>query len=57
MISKENVISSCIKTTPIPWPKASHSTINAFLNFSVARPGVVPIASLSFSESLVASFV
>ena len=48
---------SCIKTTPIPFPKASHSTIKVFVNSRVAKTGARHIASLRCSKALVASGV
>ena len=48
---------SCIKTTPIPFLEASHSTINFFVKFGVAKIGARQIASLICSKALVASGV
>jgi hypothetical protein len=53
MLSKERGLPYYIKIAPIPWPKASHSTINVFVKVGVARMRVVHIASLSFSKDLV----
>ena len=47
----------CIKTTPIPFPKASHSTIKVLVKSGVAKTGVRHIASLRCLEALVASGV
>jgi hypothetical protein len=57
MLSKVGGLPFCIKTTPIPWPKALHSTTNVFVKLGVARTGVVHIASLSFSKDLVVVLV
>ena len=48
---------SCIKTTPIPFPEASHSTIKVFVKSGVAKIGARHIASLRRSKALVASGV
>ena len=48
---------SCIKTTPIPFPEASHSTINVFVKFGVAKTSACHIASSRCSKALVASGV
>ena len=47
----------CIKTTPIPFLEASHSTINAFVKSGVANTGARHIDSLICSKDLVASRV
>ena len=47
----------CIKTTPIPFPEASHSTIKVFVKSGVAKTGARHIASLRCSKALVASGV
>ena len=44
---------SCIKTAPMPFPKASHSTIKVFVKSGVAKTGARHIAS----KALVASGV
>jgi hypothetical protein len=56
MLSKEMGLPSYIKTTLIPWPEASHSTINVFVTLGVVKTGVVHIASLSFLKDLVAYY-
>ena len=48
-------ISSCIKTTPIPFPKASHSTKKVFVKLDVANTGAWYIASLRCSNAYIAS--
>ena len=48
---------SCIKTAPIPFLEASHSTINVFVKSGVAKTGATHIASLRCSKALVASGV
>jgi hypothetical protein len=53
--SKARGLLSCIRTTPIPFPKASHSTIKVFFKFGVVKTGAFHITSLSCSKSLVAS--
>jgi hypothetical protein len=55
LLSKARGLPYYIKTASIPWPKASHSTINVFVKLGVARMGFVHIASLSFSKYLVVS--
>jgi hypothetical protein len=55
--SKVRGLPSYIKTTPIPWPKESHSTIKVFLKLGVAKIGVLHISPLSFSKSLASSLV
>ena len=45
---------SFIKTTPIPFPEASHSTIKVFLRSGVAKTDARHIASLRCSKALVA---
>lgn len=46
-----------IRMAPMPFPEASHSIINVFLKYGVARTGALHIASLSCSKALVASGV
>ena len=46
-----------IKTTPIPFHEASHSTIKVFLKSGIAKIGARDIASLICSKALVASGV
>ena len=48
---------SCIKTTPIPFPEASHSTIKVFLKSGVAKTSAWHIAYLRSSKDFVASEV
>ena len=57
MTFKPMGLPSCIKTTPIPFPEASHSTVKVFLKFGVAKTGARHIASLRCSKALVASGV
>jgi hypothetical protein len=52
MFSKERGLPYCIKNAPIPWPNASHYSINVFVKLGVANMRVVHIASLSFSKDL-----
>ena len=52
-ISKEMGLPSCIKTTPNPFPKASHSRINVFVKSGVGKTDAWHIASLGFSKALV----
>ena len=47
----------CIKTTPIPFLEASHSTIKVFVKYNVAKTSARHIASLRCSKALVASGV
>jgi len=54
-ISNERGLPYCIKTTSMSCLEASSSTINVYLMSTMARIGVVRIASLSFSKSLIAS--
>ena len=46
-----------MKTTPIPFREASHSTIKVILKFGVAKTGARHVASLRCSKALVASGV
>ena len=48
---------SCIKTSPIPFPEASHSTIKVFVKSGVAKTGAWHIASLRCLKAFVASGV
>ena len=48
---------SCIKTAPIPFPEASHSTIKVFVKSGIAKTSDRHIDSLICSEALVASRV
>ena len=48
---------SYIKISPIPFPKASHSTIKDFVKSGIAKIGARHIASLRCSKALVASGV
>jgi len=45
-LSKAIGLPSYIKTTPIPFPEASHSTIKKFVKSDVAKIGAWHIASL-----------
>src|ERR1700733_10670874 len=56
-LSKAMGLSSCIKTTPIPFPEASLSTIKVFVKSVVAKAGAWHIASLRCSKAFVASGV
>jgi hypothetical protein len=46
ILSKEMGLPYCIKTAPITWPDASHSTKNVFVKSSVAKKIFVYVASL-----------
>jgi len=48
---------SCIKTTPIPFHEASHSTIKAHVNSSVANTGAWCISSLICPKAIVSNNV
>ena len=48
---------SSIKTTPNPFPEASHSIIKVFVKSGVVKAGAWNIASLRCSKALVASGV
>jgi hypothetical protein len=56
-LSKARGLPSCIRTAPIPFPEASHSTIKVFVKSGVVKIGAVHITSLSCSKDLVASGV
>jgi len=56
-LSKVMDISYCIKIEPIPFPKASHSTIKVFVKSNVAKIGTWHIASLRCSKAFVTSGV
>jgi hypothetical protein len=56
-LSKVRGLPSCIRTAPIPFPKASHSTIKVFVKSGVVKTGALHITSLSCSKALVASGV
>jgi hypothetical protein len=53
-LSKSRDLPSCIRTTPIPFLEASHSTIKVFLKSGVVKTGAFHITSLSCSKALVA---
>ena len=57
MTFKVMVLPSCIKTTPIPFPKTSHLTIKVFVNSGIDKTGSRHIASLRCSKALVPSRV
>ena len=48
---------SYIKTTQIPFPEASHSTIKVFVKFGIPKTSASHIASLRCSKALDASEV
>jgi len=48
-------LSSCMSTTPMPCPKASHLIMNVLEKSRVARARVVHVASFIFSNALVAT--
>ena len=48
---------SCIKTAPMPFPEASHSTIKVFVKSGVANTGALHITCLRSSKAFVASGV
>jgi hypothetical protein len=56
-LSKAKGLPSCIRTTPIPFLEASHSTIKVFVKSGVVNIGSLHITSLSCSKDLVASGV
>jgi hypothetical protein len=53
ILSKARGLPSCIRTTPMPFIEASHSTIKVFVKFGVVKIGALHIASLSCSKALV----
>jgi hypothetical protein len=52
-LSKSRGLPYFIRTTPIPFPEASHSTIKVFVKSGVVKTGAFHITSLSCSKSLV----
>jgi hypothetical protein len=56
-LSKARGLPSCIRTTPIPFPDASHSTLKVFVKSGVVKIGYFHITSLSCSKYLVSSGV
>ena len=54
MTSNAMGLPSCIKTTPISFPEASHSTIKVFLKSGVANIGALHIAYLRSLKAFVA---
>jgi hypothetical protein len=54
-LSKARGLPSCIRTTPITFPDASHSTVKVFVKSGVVRTEALHITSLSCSKDLVAS--
>jgi hypothetical protein len=56
-LSKARGLPYCIRTTPIPFLEASHSTIKVFVKSGVVKIGALHIISLSSSKALVASGV
>ena len=50
---KERGCPSCISTTPIPFPEASHSIIKVLVKYGVAKTGALHMASLSCSKDSV----
>jgi hypothetical protein len=56
-LSKPRGLPSCIRTTPIPFPEASHSTIKVFVKSRVVKTGALHITSLSCPKALVSSGV
>jgi hypothetical protein len=53
-LSKSRGLPSYIRTTPIPFPEASYSTIKVFVKSGVVKTGSLHITSLSCSKALVA---
>jgi hypothetical protein len=53
-LSKARAIHYFIRTTPIPFVEASHSTIKVFVKSRVVKIGALQITSLSCSKDLVA---
>jgi hypothetical protein len=56
-LSKASGLPYCIRTAPIPFPNASHSTVKVFVKSGVVKTGALHITSLSCSKNLVASGV
>jgi hypothetical protein len=56
-LSKARGLPYCIRTTPIPFPEASHSTVNVFVKSGVVKTGALHITYLICSKDLVASGV
>src|ERR1700733_12706938 len=56
-LSKAMGLSSCIRTAPIPFPEASHSTIKVFVNPGVGKTSGWHIGCLRCSKAFVASRV
>jgi hypothetical protein len=56
-LSKARGLPYCIRTAPIPFLEASHSTIKVFVKSGVVKTGAVHITSLSCSKDLAASGV
>ena len=56
-LSKARFLPSYIRTAPIPFPEASHSTIKVFVKSGVVKTGALHITSLSCSKDLVTSRV
>jgi hypothetical protein len=52
-LSKARALPSCIRTTPIPFLEASHSTIKVLVKSRVVKIGSFHITSLSCSNDLV----
>ena len=57
MTCEGNRVSSCISTTPIPFPEASHSTIKVFVKYGVNKIGALHMASLICWKTWVSSRV
>jgi hypothetical protein len=56
-LSKDRGLPSYIRTAPIPFPNASHSTVKVFVKSGVVKTRALHITSLSYSKDLVASGV